>query len=92
MTLSRFSDYADLLVELNDLTAHLGELCGDRLQMLRDHIFYGNITAGDRCGTHKCSGLDLIRDDRIVCSVKTSYTFDTDHIRTCAFNVCAHTV
>ena len=60
--------------------------------MLRYHILYGNVTAGNRRSAHKGARLDLVRNNGILRAVKLSYTLDTDGIRTGALDIGSHTV
>ena len=60
--------------------------------MLGDYVFHRNVSPGNGSSTHKGSGLDLIRNDRISGAMELSDAFNTDHIRTCAFDIGSHTV
>ena len=60
--------------------------------MLRDNILDCNITLCCHGSAHKCSRLNLIRDNRILCAMQLMHAADTDNIRTCALNIGAHAV
>ena len=60
--------------------------------MLRNNILNNNITMCSCCCHHKCSSLDLIRNNRISTSVKSLNAFDTDYISSCTFNVSTHRI
>ena len=60
--------------------------------MLWNHITDRHIASGSRRRKHKGSGLDLIRNYRILRSVEPLYTADLDHIRSCPADIRSHTV
>ena len=60
--------------------------------MLRNHIEYCHVALCHGCSKHKGTCLNLIRNNRILRPVKSAYTFDLDHIRTCASDISSHAV
>ena len=60
--------------------------------MLRDDIEHCDITTGRSCGKHECSGLNLIRNDRISRAVELPDTRDADDVRSGAPDLGAHAV
>ena len=74
------------------ITADLHQLRADGFQMLGNHIFHRHIPSGSRGGKHKGTGLDLVGDDGIFCSVELLHAADPDHIRSGSFDVRSHTV
>ena len=92
MSLYRFSYHTDCIIKFNHFTADLNELGRNSFQMLRDHIFHHDIPSGCCCSTHKSTCFDLIRDNRILGSMKLAYATDTDSICTSTFNIGSHTI
>ena len=90
--LSRFSNHTHLIISLDYLASNLNQLCRDRLKMLRNHILDRHITSGRRRRKHKGSRLDLIRNNRILRSMKATNTTDTDDIGSRALDICSHAV
>ena len=60
--------------------------------MFWNYIFDENISLCRCRHRHKCSRLDLIRNDRILRSSQLLNTTDTDDIRSGALDICTHTV
>ena len=60
--------------------------------MLRNNIFYYYIAPGNGSCKHKCSCLNLVRDNRIGCAVKLVNALNTDNICTGTLNVGSHRV
>ena len=60
--------------------------------MLGDDILYNDISLCGCCRHHECSRLDHIRNDSVCTSVESGNADDTDHVRTCALDIGAHTV
>ena len=84
--------YTDCIVKLFNFTSNLFKLGCSCLQMFRNYILNCNVSACCCCRKHKCTGFDLIRNNGIFCTVKFLYTFNTDHISACTFNVSSHTI
>ena len=80
------------IIKLLNLTPDLLKLRSRSLQMLRNNITDRNITTRSRSSKHKSTCLNLIRNNRILCTVKLLNTTDTDHIRTSTLNIRTHTV
>ena len=60
--------------------------------MLGNYVFHHNVSHSCSGSAHKCSCLNLVRNNRIACTMKLFHSTDTDNIRTCAFNISTHTV
>ena len=84
--------HAHSVIELLHLAPDLKQLCADRFQMFRDHIFHGNVTLGRRCRQHKGACLDLIRNNRILCRMQLLHSNNPDHVRTGAADIGSHAV
>ena len=80
------------IIKLLNLTADLLKLGSRSLQMLRNNITDRNITTRSSCRKHKRTSLDLIRNDRILRTMKLLNTTDTDHIRTGTLDIRTHAV
>ena len=84
--------YTNCIIKLLNLTADLLKLRCCSFKMLRNNIAYCNITACSCCCKHKSTSLDLIRNNRILCTMKSLNTTDADHISTCTLDISTHTV
>ena len=80
------------LIVLIDRVAHLEQLRGDRLQVLRDDVLDQDVTTGCGGGTHEGACLDLVRDDGIGRAMQATDATDADRIGTSALDVGAHRV
>ena len=92
MTQLSIGNDTNRIVELFYLASSLDQLCCGCFQMLRNDIFYKYITACCCNCKHESTCLDLIRNNRIFCLVKFLHSHNSNHIRSCSTNVCAHTV
>ena len=84
--------YTNGIIKFFYFTSNFFQLGCGSFQMFRNNILYGNISTCCCCCKHEGSCFNLIRNDRILCAVKLLYTFNTDHISTCALNVRTHAV
>jgi len=92
MHMARASHNTNRLIKLRHLTAHLDKLRRNCFQMLRNDILYHHVAAGDRCRTHKCTCLDLVRDDRIFGSMQLVDAADADHVGSGTLDIGSHAV
>ena len=83
---------ADRVVVLRDGDAHLHQLRRNGFQMLRRDVLDQNVSAGRRNGGHICSGLDLVRNDRIRDALQMLDAADLDDVGAGAADVRAHRV
>ena len=84
--------YTYRIIKFFNLTSDLFKLCSCCFKMLRDNILYCNISTGCSSSKHKRSRFNLIRNDRVFCTMKFLNSFDTDNICSCTLDVCSHTV
>ena len=80
------------IIKLLNLTPDLLKLSSSSLKMLRNNITNSNITTSSRSSKHKRTSLDLVRNNRILRTMKRLNTTDTDHIRTGTLDIRPHTV
>ena len=80
------------IIKLLNLTPDLLKLSRSSLKMLRNNITNSNITTSSRSSKQKRTSLNLVRNDRILRTMKRLNTTDTDHIRTGTLDIRPHTV
>ena len=83
---------AHRIVKFLYLTSDFHKLCNCCLQMFRNHIQNRYISFGSCRCKHESSSLDLIRNNRILCTMQMRNSADLDHIRSCSPDICSHTV
>ena len=80
------------IIKLLNLTSHFDQFRTGCLQMLRNDIFYCDITMCCGCRKHKCTCLNLIRNDRIFRLVQFLNTGNTDHVSSGSADIGSHPV
>ena len=84
--------YTYCIIKFFNLTSDLFKFGSCCLKMFRDNILNCNIPASCGSSKHKSSCLDLVRNDRILCTMKFLNTLDTDNISSRTLDVGSHTV
>ena len=90
--LLQFTNNPYALIILDNGISHLQKLCRNGLHVLRNHILHKNIPSCHRCGTHKGSRFNLIRNHGIGRSVQATNPFDPYRIRPGSADIRPHTV
>ena len=82
----------DCVVVLRDLCAHLAQLRGDAVEVLRNDVINRHIAAhGSGCG-HIGSGLDLVGNDRVIAALQLANAANLNDIGSRAGYLRAHGV